>query len=248
MISQENKMNTKLHLTTAQAHVRTILLQTLLFLMLLGFSNPSLQAQDDAGWKLKNKKENITIYTRDVPDSNLKELKMSSNAKTSLAGFVALITEIETNPDWINGNFSVKKLEQKGSERQYNRTTIDFPFPVSDRDLIGFASVSQNPNNKSVTIRSVAVPDAYPEQDGYVRIPMFLSRWELTPKDNGEVAINYFLRSDPGGRIPAWVTNMLLDVGPLRTFKAILKQLPEQRFQTAVVDGIAEPGSLVSPD
>ena len=216
------------------------------FLSLGFFLVLNISAQKEGEWKLKNQKENISIYTRDVPDSNLKELKMSSEASTTLSGFVTLIREVETNPDWLQGNFSVERLGPKKGDIQYNRTVIDFPFPLSDRDIIGYATVSQNPTNKTVTISSIAVPDAYPKQSGYVRIPLLLSKWILTPTTGGKVKIEYFLRSDPGGHIPAWVTNMLLDVGPFRSFKAILKELSNRRFQLAKVPGVEEPDQVNS--
>lgn len=195
-------------------------------------------AQEAGAWVLKNKKEGITIYTRNIPNSNLKELKMNTIAKTTLSGIVAVMAEMETSPDWMDGSFTVTKLDVKRGKNQYNRTTIDFPFPIKDRDLVGFSTGEQHADTKVVTVTSTGDPAAYPEQDGYVRMPLLKAKWILTPIENGEVRMDYFLRSDPGGSIPTWVTNLLLDYGPFRTFKAILEQLPKEQFQRAEVDWV----------
>lgn len=209
----------------------------LALLFLLFFTN-LLPAQNTAKWEIKTQKEGITVYSRALPNSNLKELKMTSTATSTLSAFLTILDVIQTNPDWLDGSFEVTRLEEKPSGEKINRTIIDFPFPVSDRDLISSAKISQDPDTKVVTVLSEAVEGVQKPTDDYVRMPLFLSRWVLTPNGKGELDIEYFLRSDPGGSIPNWVTNMLSSVGPFKTFKAIKENLKnyQQEKKTGIVE------------
>ena len=196
-----------------------------IILLFLCISTLTLSAQTEAKWELKSQKEGITIYSRELPNSNLKELKMTSTAKSSTAAFIKILEVIQTNPDWLDGDFEVKRIKMNAEGIPINHTKIDFPFPVSDRDLVSSAQVITDEQTGVVTVRSEAVSGILKDQSGYVRMPSFLSRWILTPQANGMLDIEYFLQSDPGGSIPAWVTNMLSSVGPFRTFKAIKENL-----------------------
>lgn len=199
-------------------------MQQIFIFFLIGLTT-SLSAQSTAKWELKSQKEGIAVYSRELPNSNLKELKMTSTAKSSTAAFVKILEVIQTNPDWLDAEFEVKRLQVNAAGVPINHTKIDFPFPVSDRDLVSSAQVSEDAATGIVTVRSEAVEGILPEQNGYVRMPRFLSRWILTPQADGMLDIEYFLQSDPGGNIPAWVTNMLSSVGPFKTFKAIKENL-----------------------
>lgn len=205
----------------------------ILFVYLLCSCTLLLQSQAD--WILKEKKEGISIYFRSVPNSDLKELKMSSTAKTTFSTFINVI---ENKADWMGGNFKVIPLSIKNGNANYNRTTIDFPFPLSDRDLISFAVIKQDPETKEVSIISKGDPKIYPEQKGYVRMPNFTAKWILKPLNNGELKLDYYLRSNPGGSIPTWVTNMLLDYGPFRTFQTVKEQLTKDKYKNRPYPGI----------
>lgn len=185
----------------------------------------SLSAQTEAKWELKSQKEGITIYSRELPNSNLKELKMTSTAKSSTAAFIKILEVIQTNPDWLDADFEVNRIKVNEAGIPINHSKIDFPFPVSDRDLVSSAQVMEDENTGIVTVKSEAVAGILKNQNGYVRMTHFLSRWILTPQADGMLQIEYFLQSDPGGNIPTWVTNLLSSVGPFKTFKAIKKNL-----------------------
>jgi len=40
-----------------------------------------------------------------------------------------------------------------------------------------------------------------------------------------KIQVRYFLNIDPGGAIPAWITNLFITKGPYETFVNLAKQL-----------------------
>ena len=90
------------------------------------------------------------------------------------------------------------------------------------------------PASSTVQIRSRAVPDLLPEKKGHIRVAMVDSRWDLKPLPGNLVEVSYFLHSDPGGQIPAWLINSMVIDQPfntLRNLRDILKELPYKNDQ-----------------
>jgi len=73
--------------------------------------------------------------------------------------------------------------------------------------------------------------EGYPKQKGMVRVTILDARWTFTPLPGGILDAVYIAKSDPGGNIPVFLTNMFLDRGPIQTIinmREMLK-LPEYR-------------------
>ncbi len=83
------------------------------------------------------------------------------------------------------------------------------------------ATMTQDPRTHQVVFHSEAVPDFLPPNDKHVRVPETISHWEITPAANGVLNLEYYLRADPGGAIPAWVVNLALQTGPFKSMKRL---------------------------
>lgn len=196
-----------------------------LFTLLFVFFCTFLSAQST--WQLKKSSDGIKVYYRDAENSSIKELKIEATFKTALSNLVGFLYQINDYPEWVY-SFSDARLEKQVSEKEiYYYGLVDFPWPLWDRDYFAHSTIHQDDKTGKVTITSKAVPDYKPTQKGIVRIKDMNIKWELTPKENGTVKVLYYLKSDPGGDIPAWAINMALDKGPLQTITQ-LRQLVQQ--------------------
>jgi len=108
---------------------------------------------------------------------------------------------------------------------------------MSDRDFVVRSRLTQNPATKIMRSESWVVEDMLPVKDGV--IPMHLW-WEFTPQADGKVAIDYYLKSDPGGFLPAWLVNMAIEQGPMQTIKKFKKELNKPKYKNAKVAYISE--------
>ncbi len=194
--------------------------------LLLIFSYPFLHAQ--ATWQLKKSSDGINVYYRNAENSSIKELRMEATFKTTLSNLVSFLYEVDNYKEWVY-SFTDARLEAQVSEKEiYYYGLVDFPWPLWDRDYFARSTIHQDTKTGKVTIISKAVPDYKPTQKGIVRIKDMNIKWELTPTENGMVKVLYYLKSDPGGDIPAWAINMALDKGPLQTLTQ-LRQLVQQQ-------------------
>ncbi len=206
-----------------------------LFFGLTGFS------QDKKDWQLKKVEDGISVYTKDLEYSNLKELKAVFSVKTSLSSIIALLNDSESFPQWAYrcGQCSTFK---KISDTEFLRyQTVVAPWPVDDRDFTVRVKVSQNPHTKVVVQQVSAVSNVMPEVNGLVRIIIFRGVWTLTPSKNGMINIEYQLLLNPGGNIPAWLINLSAVDGPIENSKAMKEWLLKDKYKNAVLSYIQEP-------
>ena len=86
-------------------------------------------------------------------------------------------------------------------------------WPLDDRDLVVNVEV-QRKGDRIICIMKNA-PNAYPVQEGIIRIPTFEGRWELIPLPDGRTRVISEGMTSPGGDIPDWLANTAVVDTPL---------------------------------
>ena len=61
-----------------------------------------------------------------------------------------------------------------------------------------------------------------------VRIPKAIATLTVTPIDKTNVHVHYIIDVDPGGAIPAWVTNMFAAQAPWHTYNNLRERIIAQ--------------------
>ena len=205
------------------------------FLCLVGF----VQAQE-AKWELKKDKNDVKVYVREAADSPIKELKMAFEVEANMNAIIALLQDVEAIPDWVYKCSEAHVVKEVSAEEEYYYNRIDFPWPMSDRDFVVRSLLTRDPSNNTMRSESWIAPDMVPEKEGVVRIKELHLWWNFIPKSNGVVHIDYYLKSNPGGYIPAWMVNMAIDQGPLQTIKRFKKALKNPKYKDAKVAFLRE--------
>lgn len=196
--------------------------------------------QGENSWQFKRKKDKIEIYTRNITETGVKELKLHTQMKTSLNSIFALFDDVSRNTDWVYGAKEAKILNIIAPNHMIEYTVSDFPWPLQDRDLVTNSVVEQDPETKVVRARSVAVPEAYPKRKGLVRITKLDAEWTLTPLPDSIIDIVYVIKTDPGGNIPVFLTNIFIDKGPIQTIEKMREMLKLPEYKDAKVDYIED--------
>lgn len=215
----------------------TALFSGLLWLLLFSISLP-LTAQDKHAWVLKNDKDAVKVYYR--KSSDIYELKLATSLKVPLSGVARLFDEVEKYPVWGYKITEARLLKRVSPTEMYYYSRLDFPWPMSDRDVVLHTKLQQDPKNGAVMSVSTAVPDYIPEVKGVVRVRKADTKWTLIPGAGGWLYAEYYLHSDPGGNIPDWAINLALDVGPRETVKSMRKILAGSDYQNTKLAHIKE--------
>jgi hypothetical protein len=200
----------------------------LLIAFLLIFTLP-LFAQND--WQLKTEKEGMKIYTREVPGSKVKALKVEAAFEATPAQFVALIMDVNTSADWVYHVKSSTLIKRVSASEIYYYSEVSLPWPLADRDFVAHLTVSQNPVTRVVTIDGPAVAGMVPTKPGVVRVSDSKGKWVITPLTNDQIKVEYSIHVDPGGDLPSWLVNMFATEGPLKIFRGIKAQLQKPAYR-----------------
>ena len=193
-------------------------------------------AQDTDGWLLKNDKDNVQVFYKKT--DNVQEIKLITSLRTTLTGLVHLLSEVDNYPNWGYKVMEARLLKRVSDTEMFYYSRLDFPWPLSDRDMVMHTTLRQDPITHRILSTSTAVPDYLPVVPDVVRITSARTQWTMTPGTNGWIGVEYYLHSNPGGNIPDWVVNMAIDLGPRETIKSLRGLLPQTRYQAARLEYI----------
>jgi len=203
---------------------KSLLIALVIFLKL----GPAFGQSD---WQLKAEKEGIKIYTRDIPGSKVKALKVESEFEATPAQLVALIMDVNTAPDWVYHVKSSTLIKRVSASELYYYSEVSLPWPLADRDFVAHLTVNQDPDTKVITIDGPAVAGFVPVKHGVVRVNDSKGKWVITPIGNDEIKVEYCIHVDPGGALPSWLTNMFATEGPMNIFRNIKTQLQKPAYK-----------------
>jgi hypothetical protein len=204
-----------------------------LFILLFTLCVNIAAAQTDDTWALKQDKDGIKIYTAKVPDSKIKALKVECELNATLSQIVAAVMDIKHSKTWVYRTASAYVIKQSSPSDLYYYTLVKMPWPVTNRDYIAHLRTTQNAATKVVTIEVPCVGDMMPRKKNAVRVTHSAAQWVLTPEVAGRVKLVYTLHTDPGGSVPAWLTNMFMTQAPSQTFTKLKAVLQKPMYKNA---------------
>ncbi len=182
-------------------------------------------------WTLKKDKDGIQVYTGKVADSKFKVIKVSCVLDARLSQLAAIILQPELQPEWVIATKLAYTVKHIDASHLYYYAEASVPWPMSNRDMVIDLALNQNAVTKRLTIHANTIDHILPEKNGKQRVPLSQAVWEVEPLGNDKIKIEYNLRIDPGGGIPAWMMNMFIAKGPFESFKNLSTMIKEKRFQ-----------------
>ena len=192
-------------------------------------------AQAQTNWKFQADKDGIKSYTREVPNSRIKAVKLETTFQSPLNQVVGVLLDIKNSVEWAYKTKSVTVLKQVSPTEVYYYSEINMPWPIANRDFVGHLVASQNPDTKVVTIGGPVESGYVPVKKGLVRIEKSVGQWVLTPLNDHETKIEYSLQVDPGGSTPAWLVNLFAAEGPRHSLKNLRLQVNKPNYKNFVL-------------
>jgi len=192
------------------------------FFLILLFSN-NVSAQTD--WELQRDESDIKVWTKDYPDSNFMQFKAETNIKASLENVVAVFLDIENMGLWYDRVEKVEMVEKISDLEGIYKIDFELPWPVANRVSAVRAKLYHDPVTNVVRVDTNYEPNIITETDVLLVTEMH-SEWKLSPIEGGFVQIFHKGYMDPGGSLPAWISNSGVKDGPVKTLTALKGRLP----------------------
>lgn len=198
----------------------------LVFCLYLGFLSHCL---GQSSWKMIADKEGIQVFSKTIPNSKVKAVKVECELQATATQLVSLLIDLPFAPQWVSHTRSCELVRRVSASELYYYSEVALPWPLENRDFVAHVKVTQNPQTKVVAVNAPAVPGFVAEKKGIVRISHSIGQWQITPIRAGVIKVEYTLQVDPGGIVPAWLVNLLAAQGPLESFHNMKIHLPKYR-------------------
>lgn len=201
----------------------------LLAAILLWTFSCSMLFSQNTPWKLRKSTDGVEVYFRKSEHSPINEIRIRTTLNGDIKTLLEIMRNVKGYNQWVYKCTSAELLSRPSASEAIYYAVMDFPWPLNDRDFVAGSKIYQTPQGK-VVITVKGVPDRVPEKPEHVRVPLLDYRWEFRPADNSVIHLDYYLRSDPGGELPAWLINLVIDQGPTNTVKN-LRDLMERKSE-----------------
>lgn len=193
-------------------------MRTFLFVLLVGVCSVTL-----AQCELKLDKDSIQVYTCKTENSKYKSIKATFWLNAAPAQLKAMLMDIEHLGDWQFSTANAHLIKKISSQEIIYYTEVKVPV-AENRDFIIDLKIEPMVG-KEVVITATSLPDYLPEKKNIVRVPMSKAIWKVKEIKPRRLYVEYNVRVDFGGEIPAWVVNTLSHKAPYETFKNMKEKI-----------------------
>lgn len=205
----------------------------------LALATPAVHAQGDLealddSWRLVSDRNEIQVYMRHRDDTRLKTFRGVTRFKlTDQYALVAVLNDYEAYPRWLHFVDSADEISRESDLLRYLRFTTLLPWPLANREAVLRADVREirTPEEQRVEVLLSNAPERLPPNDDYIRFPEMQGIFGARDLGNDIVEITYQLVLDPGGYIPAWLTNILLRDAPYFTLDRLRRIVKRPEYQ-----------------
>ncbi len=182
-----------------------------------------------SAWDLQATDESlpVQVWTQAVEGSEFKAFRGAVNIEAPLDKVLNVVTDTEKYPEWYHNNKVAKKLQNISATQSLNYAITTAPWPVTNRDSVTLSTKKPQANGDYL-IELEGKPNAYPLQDGLIRVPKMQGYWKLEKLSANETKVTLQITAEPGGKVPSWLANSTVIDMPLYTLSNLKKRVENQ--------------------
>jgi ribosome-associated toxin RatA of RatAB toxin-antitoxin module len=203
---------------------------------LLLWSGPALAGD---GWNQVMQDSQTTVWQREVAGSRVKEIKAAGTIDAPPTAVYAVIRDFEHYADIMPYTTKETKVLETSADGKnvWYYTVVDAPI-VSKRDhtlKVTIEKLAENGDGiyKLSWVSGNDHPKAPLARDGYVRLNSTKGSWDLKPFGEGKTHAEYYVNTDPGGSLPAFVVNKANTEAVPKLFEALRKFAKKAPYNAA---------------
>jgi len=229
----------------------------ILFLFLFLFLLPGSIYSSSFDWTLERDENGIKVYLKEFWAEKIKAFRGVVTINASVDSLLAVITDIDACPDWVQHCQNPLMLERINFSECYHYLIHNLPFPVVNREFILYTKISRDPASGAITVDSVSRPDYCLQQQtpdcqfikhsSLVRVRHSHGSYLLEPVKKRITKFTWTQHTNPGGNLPAWLVNQMIREVPYLTLQSLRKKVTEKKYQKARLILDSE-GSIIGMD
>ena len=193
------------------------------FLLLATWVSFFQTSAKESGWKKVKAEAGVEVFEKKVNG------KVAFRGIGEIEGDPAKLVGVLENParwkDWIDNFQSGRLLEKKTDYHKVFYQSFDFPFPVSDRDLIYESKISCEDQGRTVRVEMHSVRHALAPKTVGVRVNLTYASYRMEVIGKERMVVVFETMSDPGGTIPEFMTNWATRSYPVTLFEGLRREI-----------------------
>lgn len=191
-------------------------------------------------WSPSKSGHGVTVYTRSVPGTPIKEIKAELELTASINTIVGCLSDIPAYPQWIYQMSEARIIKQISVTEFEVYQRVKTPWPLDDRDVCGHYAFKQDPTTGDVQLNTHAVPKVLPAVQGVVRVQKNKTTWTIKPLGKNRNKCEYFLMLDPAGDVPSWIINLFISEGPYTSLVKLKQRVKLPKYALSKFGWITE--------
>ncbi|MFP1681083.1 START domain-containing protein [Alloalcanivorax sp. C16-1] len=152
---------------------------------------------------------------------------------------VAVLRDYAAYPQWLHFVTEVDELAPGADGSRRLRFATRLPWPLRDREALLESRLVRNATAADqVTVALSNRPGLLPPDPDYVRVPRLHGSLAFRRLGDDRVEVDYRLRLDPGGDLPAWLARLLLRDAAHFTLRRLRAAVRQPRYQGHYYSGL----------
>ena len=185
-----------------------------------------LSALAQPKWEKVFEDDGILVESAEVPGKNLPSFRATGILQHNLYELLAVLDDVPRHLEWMVRMSASDTIEQLSDFDRVIYNRFDVPWPASDRDSVMQVLAEFNREQHNVKLRFLRIKHPKrPELEGVVRIPDLTSEAELTAIGPNKTKVSYLIDIDPGGSLPSWLVEWVVERIPYQMLKKLQKQI-----------------------
>ena len=172
-------------------------------------------------WVFVKEKEGIRLYTRKEANNSVKSFKGEAYLHAQIEKVFSLITNVKNFDLWDEDITEMKVLLNEKDKHVQYYLVYDVSWPVTDRDLVVDALITTDSVTGIRIMEAKSLLNVIPEKSDVVRIKKYWQKWTLIPVEEDLVHLILEGSVDPGGSVPAWLSNMVITESPFKSIQSV---------------------------
>lgn len=183
------------------------------------------------GWRFVKDASGVSLFSRARAGSALKEFRAIGEIDAPTRAVHNVIDDLANYPSFMPYTAECRLIKQDGdSIVTYQRLS---PKIVSDRDYTLRIRKKSWPGQEGLCYLDEWEPAnefGPKEKPGVLRVKLNEGSWLLEPAGPTKTRATYFIFTDSGGKLPAFLANIASEVGIKKVFVAVRKQVKDPKY------------------
>lgn len=196
--------------------------------LILILAIPTSSLAQQAPWKKIRDKQGIEVFTRSNENSDFKEFMSKTVVQAEVDDFLEVLYDVESLPEWGYNLREATLIRRDADSLQVYYAVAKAPFPYKDRDGVYLNRFLWDAESATLTVEIRMLEGEIPEKADLVRMKGY-GFWTVRELPDDRLEIHFQMQMDPGGNIPAWLSNMFSGDTPYYTMKGLRARLQDSR-------------------